>query len=898
MNYRTERLKNIIDYYKVSSTKGLDQAQITDHRMRFGPNEFLEAKKQNIFQKIGHHLLELMNVILILVSLLAAYLAFIGNGNYTKTIVVLMIVIINVVVSIFQESRAENALAALKKLSSPTSTVLRDGKIQTIPSSELVCGDIIQLTAGVQVGADVRLIASNSLQIDESSLTGESEPIDKDAAVEISEDVPLGDQLNMVFSGTNVLNGTAQGVVVAVGNQSQMGQIATLIEEQVKGKTPLQKRIDTLAKRLTAVAFIAGAIIFFVNFFLTYIPLIDNLMTAVVLGIASVPETLPVIVTLSLIYGVENMAYKKAIIRNIPAVETLGNATVIASDKTGTLTQNQMTIQKLWLSGNDTWSGGHLSDHEVTLMQNFAYASDATAQLKNGEWEVLGDPTEAAIIRFLIKHDLYHPERAPKRIAELPFDSARKKMSVVIPHPTYTGRYMVLTKGAFDRLAPTSNHTTHHPHILNIDGTAALQTDPEEALLLEAQQVHDEFADNALRVLALAYKVIDQLPSDLTELEEDLHFLGIIGMIDPPRPESKAAVAEARTAGIKPIMITGDHALTAKAIAKELDIYRTGDRVVDGLTLSAMTDDALKADIEKISVYARVSPEDKLRIVKAWQDKGQIVAMTGDGVNDAPSLRAADVGTAMGIAGTEVAKSASDIVLADDNFATIVGAVREGRRVYANIKKTIYYLLSANVAEILIMLFGAVVGWGMPFTGMQLLYINVLADGIPGFGLSREKADSYIMEQPPIGVKESLFSRGVSTRIATCSAAFIVTSLIGFALGRFVEIGGLAPSHMLGQTMAFVILTLASTINVYNARSNESIFKIGLTSNKMIFGTTLLSLAITAIFTHVPFLMGALEITSLSPTHWLIAIGLSLVSIVVIEVTKLILRKQGKKFIG
>lgn len=861
MNYRTENIKNLETHYELDLEKGLSPDQVENHRTKYGNNEFSTHKGPNLFQKILHHLLEIMNIILLLVAVLATYLAFIGNGNYTKTIVVLLIVIINVIVSTLQESRAEAALSALKKLSSPTSTVIRNGQRQTIASRELVCGDLIELTAGVQIGADIRLLSSNSLQVDESSLTGESEPIDKNANLEITTEVPLGDQLNMVFSGTNVLNGTARGIVVAVGNQSQMGQIATLLGEQIKGKTPLQKRVDKLAKRLAIIAFGAGVLIFIINLLYGNVPLVDNLMTAVVLGVAAVPETLPVIVTLSLIYGVENMAQKQAIIRNIPAVETLGNATVIASDKTGTLTQNQMTIQKLWLSGKDIWSGGHLSDHEVTLMQNFAYASNATAQLKNGEWEVHGDPTEAAIIRFLITHNLYHPEKAPKRLAEFPFDSSRKKMSVVIAHPQYKGRYMVLTKGAFDRLAPTSQHLTHHPHILNIDGTTALQPDPEEALLAEAQQVHDEFADNALRVLSLSYKVIDEIPSKLSDLEENLNFLGMIGMIDPPRAESKAAVQEARTAGIKPIMITGDHALTAKAIAKEIDIFREGDLVVDGLTLSNMTDAELSADIEKISVYARVSPEDKLRIVKSWQAKGQIVAMTGDGVNDAPSLRAADVGTAMGIAGTEVAKSASDIVLADDNFATIVAAIREGRRVYTNIKKTIYYLLSANVAEILTMLIGAIIGWGLPFTGIQLLYINVLADGIPGFGLSREKADSHLMNQDPVGVKESLFSRGVNWRIAICSTAFIITALIGFYLGRFVEIAGLTPSHQLGQTMAFITLTLASTINVYNARSNQSILRVGLTSNKMIFGTTLLSLGLTILFMNIPILMNVLEVS-------------------------------------
>lgn len=898
MKYRTASLEQIKKYYQLETDNGLSPSQIKASREKYGHNDFSTKAGPNLFQKILHHLLEVMNIILLLVGGLSAYLAAISNGNYTKTVVVLLIVIINVVVSVFQESRAESALAALKKLASPTSTVLRSGKIQTIASNELVCGDIIELSAGVQVGADIRLLTSNSLQIDESSLTGESEPIDKNAEVEISTDVPLGDQLNMVFSGTNVLNGTGRGIVVAVGKQSQMGQIATLIGEQVKGKTPLQKRIDKLAKRLAIIAFAAGVLIFIINLFYGNVPLVDNLMTAVVLGVAAVPETLSVIVTLSLIYGVENMAQKKAIIRNIPAVETLGNATVIASDKTGTLTQNQMTIQKIWLSGQKVWSEGHLSDHEVTLLQNFAYASNATAQFHDGGWEIHGDPTEAAIIRFLIKHDLYHPENSPKRIIELPFDSTRKKMSVVIPHPKTPGRYMVLTKGAFDRLAPTSQHQPHHPQILHIDGTAALQSDPEEALLLEAENIHDDFAANALRVLALSYKDLDEIPKDLSNLEENLNFLGIVGMIDSPRDESKAAVQEARTAGIKPIMITGDHALTAKAIAKQIDIFREGDRVVDGPTLSQMSNEELNTEIEKISVYARVSPEDKLRIVKAWQEKGQIVAMTGDGVNDAPSLRAADVGTAMGIAGTEVAKTASDIVLADDNFATIVAAIREGRRVYTNIKKTIYYLLSANVAEILTMLIGAIVGWGLPFTGIQLLYINVLADGIPGFGLSREKADSHLMEQPPIGVKESIFSRGVSQRIAICATAFIFTALTGFYIGKFIEISGLTPHHQLGQTMAFVILTIASTINVYNARSNESLFKRGITTNKTIFGTTLLSLAITIIFTNTPLLMNILEIVPLSLTHWLIAITLALIPALVIEVTKVILNKTGKKFIG
>lgn len=868
MNYKKSNIKKIKEYYKTSASEGLNKKQVTAHRAKYGSNVFQEAKEKSIFQKLLKHLLEVMNLVLIIVSIPAFYLSM-DTGNFTKPIVILLIVVINVIVAHMQEERAETALSALKKLSAPNSTVIREGKLSTIPSEQLVVGDLLQLSAGEQVGADVRLLSANSLQVDESSLTGESEPIEKDASREILEDVPLGDQVNMVFSGTNVLNGTAQGIVVATGMKSQMGQIAQLLEDQVKGKTPLQKRIDSLAKRLAAIAFGAGAIIFIVNLLHGGIPFSENMMTAVILGIAAVPETLPVIVTLSLVYGVENMAYKKAIIRNIPAVETLGNASVIASDKTGTLTQNQMTIQRLWVQGEEIWHKDQLSDKEKDLIYKFGLVSNATAVKDEGKWVTHGDPTETAIINFLIAHNSYHPDKNPPRLLELPFDSTRKKMTVVVSNES--GGYLVITKGAFDRLVPDHFSKAHN--------------------------IHDTFAENALRVLALSYKVIEEIPENHQSLEEDQTFLGIIGMIDPPRPESKHAVAEARTAGIIPVMITGDHALTAKAIAQELDIYREGDLVVDGITLANMTDEDLKEKIEKISVYARVSPEDKLRIVKAWQDKKHIVAMTGDGVNDAPSLRAADVGTAMGIAGTEVAKNASDIILADDNFATIVSAIAEGRRVYINIKRTIYYLLSANVAEILIMLFGAIIGWGLPLTGMQLLYINVLADGIPGFGLSRETSDKYIMKKPPIDVNESLFSRGVSQRILTSSTTFIIISLIGFYLGRFVEIAGTTPSMQVGQSMTFLVLALASTYHIFNARSNDSIFKDGLYSNKTIFWTTIISLIITFVFTLTP-LRTFIDVVPLTTTHWLIAILLSLVIFIVIEIEKFIIKKLNKTFLA
>ncbi|MDR0298979.1 MAG: cation-translocating P-type ATPase [Streptococcaceae bacterium] len=877
--YYKKELSAIQVEYNSDFKDGLSTQQVEKNRQAYGKNIFNEKKEKNILQKALKHLLEIMNIILLIVMIPAIYLSYVNQDGFIKPIVILLIVIINVAVATYQEGRAETALAALKKMSSPSSTVLRNGKLVVISSEDLVCGDIIKLTAGMAVGADIRLLTGNSLQTDEASLTGESEPVSKDTDLTFEDDLPLGDQKNMIFSGTNILNGTGQGIVVATGMNSQMGQIASLLEEQVKGKTPLQKRIDSLAKRLALIAFAAGGLIFIINALNDSLPLLENMMIAVILGIAAVPETLPVIVTLSLIYGVENMAQKRAIVRNIPAVETLGNASVIASDKTGTLTQNQMEIQRIWKIGTppeDIKADTQLSDEGDKLLALFGNVLQAKAEQHNHNWEIHGDPTEAAIIRLMIDNQIYNPETLPDIVYELPFDSTRKKMTTVRKYND--GKLLVTTKGAFDKII----HSVKNP------------SDECE----EAEKVHDAFASVALRVLAVSFKTISELPEDLTSLEEGQTFYGIVGMIDPPRVESKDAVADARAAGIKPIMITGDHALTAKAIAQELDIYRDGDLVIDGLTLDKMSDDELSDKIEQISVYARVSPEDKLRIVKLWQAKGQIVAMTGDGVNDAPSLRVADVGTAMGIAGTEVAKGASDIILADDNFATIVAAIREGRRVYANIKKTIYYLLSANVAEILVMLIGAIIGWGLPFTGLQLLYINVLADGIPGFGLSRECADSHIMQQAPIAVKESLFSRGVWQRIVTSSTTFIIITLIGYAVGRFANIGAINPNHQLGQTMAFFVLTLASTFHIFNAKSNESLAKSGLHKNKMIFWTTLLSLTITVFFMTVPALMNILQIVYLTPYHWLIAIGLAMTIFVVIEIEKFIMRKRGKKFIG
>ena len=881
MNYKVAKKETLLDYYQTNDSEGLSLLQVEKNRMKFGRNIFEEIKKRSVIKKIIDHLFEVMNIILVLTSALSFYLALISDiPDFTKAMVIFLIVIINIIVAIYQEGRAENALSALKKLAQPTVPVLREGGVRVIPSEDLVVGDILFLNAGNQIGADARLLEVNSLLVDEASLTGESEPIEKNADIDFDEEVAMGDQYNMVYSGTNILNGTGRGVVVAVGKNCQIGKIAELLGEQVREKTPLQKRIDVLAKKLAAIAFLAGGCIFILNYMTNATPLIENLMTAVILGVVAVPETLPVIVTLSLVYGVENMAHKRAIIRNIPAVETLGSASVICTDKTGTLTQNKMAVQRIWTIGEAPWiipSKEKLSGKQRELMEYFGFASNAVVEQNEEKSEVMGDPTESAIIRFMLEHDLIIEHTDADRVFELPFDSTRKKMTTV----TKLGnQYLVTTKGAFDQIIQSISNQ-------------------EDLINHQAIRVHDSFATDALRVLALSYKFINQWPireSDYDLLEKDQIFLGIVGMIDPPRKESKEAVRLSRKAGIQPVMITGDHALTAKAIAKELDIFRDGDQIVTGAELSKIGNQELERRIDKISVYARVSPEDKIRIVRSWQQKGHVVAMTGDGVNDAPSLKAANVGVAMGIEGTEVAKSASDIILTDDHFATIVNAIAEGRRVYGNIKKTVYYLLSANVAEVAILFIAAIIGWRMPLTGIQLLYINVLADGIPGFGLSREKAEPAIMSNPPIRQNESLFSRGGYRRIGSTAFSFMIFSLAAFYIGQHISISNVKPSFYIANTMSFLVLTLASTLNIYIARSNQLIFKSSLIENRTIFWTTLTSLVLTFSFALVPFLQEVLELTPITWNHWIIVLILSFAPIISVEIEKWWLMYKGKRF--
>ncbi|MCL2873985.1 MAG: cation-translocating P-type ATPase [Defluviitaleaceae bacterium] len=865
-------IEEVVNKLNTNTEKGLSLGEVESRLKKYGLNEFEEEKKESLFQKIIHHLMEVTAIILIVAAAIAAYMAITEGEGWPKVFVILSIVVINVILGIYQENKAEKALEALKKLNSSQTTVIRDGTKQKVDANQLVPGDIIELNAGDIITADARLIESSSLQVEESGLTGESVPVEKDPFAIIAETVPLGDRLNMVYSGCLVTNGRATAVVVETAMETEMGKIAGLLNNTSKLKTPLQLRLNQLAKRLCVVALLAGLLIFLIGTFVHDGSIAEMLLVGVSLGVAAVPETLPIIVTMILSHGVHNMVKKNTIIRRIPAIETVGNTSVICSDKTGTLTQNKMKIQQIWhvdMPSKD--ADKEFDDKEIHLLELMASCSNATIEIHDEEEKVVGDPTELAIIRLLHDKGLTRvdAERQYPRVHELPFDSTRKRMTTV--HHVDDG-YLIVTKGAFDRI----------PVLW------------DDKLKAKATEVHDSFAEKALRVIAIGYKKYEQMPADLSSeaLEKDLNLLGLVGMIDPPRPESKKAVQLAKEAGIKTVMITGDHVVTAKAIAKEIGIFEDGDIALTGVELNSMSEQDLFDQVRNVSVYARVSPEDKINIVKAWEKHGEVITMTGDGVNDAPALKAADVGAAMGITGTEVTKSAADMVITDDNFATIVDAIEEGRTSYDNIRKTVYFLLSVNFAQIFIMLTGVILGWGAPILAVQILLINVVSDGIPGFFLSFEKPEKGIMKRKPMPKNAGIFADGLGFKIAQRSATFAVLTLVAFYIGRFVEIvPSIEPSAAVGISMAFIVLSWASVINIFNVRSNESIFKIGFLSNKGVFYSSIFSILITFLVAVIPPVANVFQVVGLSVWHWLIVVGLASLQLISVEIQKLFMGK-------
>ncbi|THE16233.1 cation-translocating P-type ATPase [Enterococcus hirae] len=848
--------------------KGLTTKEAEERSKKQGKNQFDEAPKESLFKKFMRSLSDFTTIILLVAAVISFYTAFATeHGDLFEGLLIIAIVIINSVLAIVQEGNAEKALESLQDMNKQTATVIRDGKVEKVDAENLVVGDVLVLESGSAITADARLVETSQLRVEESALTGESEAVEKDAGYISQEDDSLGDQLNMVFKGCTVAAGRGKAIVTAIGMQTEMGKIAGLLNDHTMQKTPLQVRLNQLGKRISIIALVAAGLVFLIGE-LQGEPLLEMFMTSISLAVAAVPETLTVIVTLTLAYGVQKMAKKHAIIRQLPAVETLGTANVICSDKTGTLTQNRMRVRRVWSKEDEvTDIEDSMTNSAMEILKMAALCTDVTVEKEADELIVKGNPTEAAIVRAVEEN--YHTkaelEEKYPRIDEIPFDSDRKMMTTV---HKMGDQYISITKGAFDVLAPKFT-----------------SGDIEQATV-----VNDRFGKRALRVIAVGYATYDEKPQEITSeaLEKDLRLIGLIGMIDPPRPESKGAIKRAKKAGIKTVMITGDHVVTASAIAKELGILTNSSEALSGSELQALSDEELDAKVKDLSVYARVTPEDKIRIVKSWQRTGAVVAMTGDGVNDAPALKASDVGCAMGIAGTDVAQSASDMILTDDNFATIVDAVSQGRSVYQNIRKAINFLLSCNISEIFIVLLAMLLGWGAPFTAVQLLFVNVVADGLPGFALGREPAEAGIMDEPPIPKNEGIFARGLSKKIAINAGVFTIVTLFGYYLGSFVDT--ISPwvdaSQEVGQTVAFLILAYSSILHVFNVRSSQSIFKVNLASNKSLVEMALLSVVITTMVALLPFTQDLFGLVHVSLNHWFLVVFLSIIPIGVNELIK------------
>ena len=853
--------EEVITKLSTDIEKGLSLEQVADLKAKYGENKLKEKKKKTNLQRFFEQFKDVMILILIAAAVVSFTLACIENNpkEFFEPALILLIVILNALMGVIQESKAEKALDALKNMSAPHARVIRNGKEEVIDAIDLVPGDVIKLEAGDFVPADARLIKSVSLKSEESALTGESVPSEKDADVVIKQNSPIGDRHNMVFSGCSITYGTAIAVVTATGMDTEMGKIANLLDSESETQTPLQQKLANLGKYLGILALVACGIIFIVGL-LNNINVLEIFMTAVSLAVSAIPEGLPAIVTIVLSIGVQRMVRKNALIRRLPAVETLGSASVICSDKTGTLTQNRMTLTKAYVDGEDKEEliSNANSEKVQRLLCYGTLCCDGSVIFNDGEEKHIGDPTETAIVVGAHKNGFEKEDLNAKypRLAEIPFDSDRKLMTTV---NSIDGKNVVIVKGAFDVMA-----------------SRCIKGDIDKA-----RQMTEKMSSDALRVLAVAYKEIDSVPENPTpdQLENDLIFMGLVGMIDPPRPEAKDAVAICRKAGIKPVMITGDHVVTASAIAKELGILVDGDMAITGPELDAMTDRELDEKVEKISVYARVSPENKIRIVKAWQRKGQVVSMTGDGVNDAPALKAADIGCAMGITGTDVAKGAADMTLTDDNFATIVDAVKEGRGIYANIKKVVGFLLGTNIGEVFTVFIAMLLWHASPLMSMQLLWINLVTDSFPAIALGMEAVEKDVMLKNPKPKNEGIFAHGLGIRVVIQGFMFAALTLIGYYIGGVHTVEG--------QTMAFTILALSQVVQAYNMRSEHSLFKIGPFTNKNLNLAALGSLALVLIVLFTP-LNGIFGLTILTWDLYLIALGLILVPFVVMEISKLI----------
>ncbi|PAK80186.1 calcium-translocating P-type ATPase, PMCA-type [Lentilactobacillus parakefiri] len=862
---------------------GLSDQEVKDRREQFGANRLTSKRRTTLIEKFISQFKDLMIIILIIAAIIAGF-----AGETVDAAIILAVVILNAVFGVFQESKAENAIDSLKEMSAPMATVLRNNQSMSIKSEDIVPGDIVPLEAGDVVPADIRLTEANSLKIEEAALTGESVPVNKQVDPIEEDDLPLGDRKNLGFMNSNVTSGRAVGVVIGTGMNTEVGKIAHMLNTTEETTTPLQENLKSLGKMLTVLILVIAVIVFAVGMWRGQESLINMLLTAISLAVAAIPEGLPAIVTVTLALGTQQMARHRALIRKLPAVETLGSTDVIASDKTGTLTQNKMTVEKVFLNEKLQDS----ADTHLTLRDRLAQIMVLNNDTKYQENELAGDPTETALVSFYLNLDQPvqkfvndHP-----RLAEIPFDSERKLMST---YNQMDDKQILMTmKGAPDQLLERVTKIQDGKDVRAI-------TDKDKQLI---SSTNHDLATQALRVLAFAYRPVDTVPTDLTSTaqEHDMTFVGLIGMIDPERPEVAQAVAEAKSAGIKSIMITGDHQDTAQAIAKRLGILNRGDnpggKVINGAQLDELSDDQFNKEVADISVYARVAPEHKVRIVKAWQKRGKVVAMTGDGVNDAPALKTADIGVGMGITGTEVSKEASDMVLADDNFATIVTAVKAGRKVFANIQKSLQYLLSANLSEVLTLFVMTMMGWQI-LAPVQILWINLVTDTFPAIALGVEPAEPGIMKRKPRGRSSNFLSGGIMSNILYQGffEGFITLCVYAFAISNPVHASD-ALAHADALTMAYATLGLIQLFHAFNSKTiHESIFRIGMFKNKF-FNWALLGSAVLLIMTIVvPGFNEMFHVTELTASQWLVVVFGGFMIVVVTEVVKYIQRHISHK---
>ncbi len=875
MRYYCEEKETVLKEFD-TTVEGLSEAEAAARLEKNGKNRLEAAKGKTIVQRFLEQLADPMIIILIAAAAISGVLAVIENDSFTDVIIIIAVVIVNAVLGVYQESKAEKAIEALQEMSAATSKVLRGGKVQTVKSEDLVVGDIILIEAGDAVPADARILESASLKVEEAALTGESVPVTKFIDMinlkEGEKDVSLGDRKNMLYMGGTVVYGRGTAVVTATGMDTEMGKIADALQQAEESATPLQIKLNQLSKILTWLVLGICVVVFAMqiiragsfNFELA----LNSFMVAVSLAVAAIPEGLAAVVTVVLSIGVTNMSKRNAIIRRLTAVETLGCAQVICSDKTGTLTQNKMTVVDFF--GED----------EKRLATAMALCNDAEM---DDAGEITGEPTEAALVAWAAKLDLKKNTLKSQlvRCGEAPFDSGRKMMSTL--HKTAEG-VSQFTKGAPDVVIEKC--TTYLK-----DGKAVPMTAEYRSEILAANKA---MADRALRVLACAERVWDSVPTDFEPetLEQDMCFAGLCGMIDPVRPEVKDAIVECRGAGIRPIMITGDHIDTAVAIAKELGIITEDTRAITGAQLNDMDDETFKKEFQNISVYARVQPEHKTRIVNAWREAGYVTAMTGDGVNDAPSIKAADIGVGMGITGTDVTKNVADMVLADDNFATIVGAVEEGRRIYDNIRKAIQFLLGSNMSEVLSIFFATLLGFTI-LKPVHLLWINLVTDCFPALALGMEEAEPNIMRRKPRNAKAGIFANGMGIDVAYQGAMVTVLVMISYFIGHYMEAGTWEIANSAdGTTMAFLTMSMAEIFHSINMRSQrQSIFKLG-TQNKFLYGAAFVSLIATTLVCEIPFLAAAFEFTSVSFVEYIIAIALGALVIPIVEVVKMIQRRK------